>query len=342
MVRIKSSDIIFCLYRTIHNSYPAKQDIFPRYGPIFKIAIFGHETWPLAKVPEVAQTHVPPVLSFYPRGAKLSLFSLYGQRFPRYGPIFKFAIFGHETWPSAKVPEVSHIASFYPWGAKLSYFRSTGSGFRDSGRFSKLPHLGMKIGHWLKFQKLHIYSLSTPWGQNWAYIFALRATVSEIQADFQNCHIWAWNLPIGQSSRSCTYTIFVPQGGQNWAHFPSTGSGFRDTGRFSELPYLGNETGVAHIVSFSQGVEIELILALRAAISKIRVNFQNCHIWAWNLAIGQVPEIAHILHKTTPESQISLHFALRLPISKILAIFHFPLATLSNFNLFKLKISKFL
>ena len=29
-----------------------------------------------------------------------------------------------------------------------------------------------------------------------------------------------------------------------------------------------------------RGVEIELILALRAAVSKIRVDFQNCHIWA--------------------------------------------------------------
>ncbi len=41
-------------------------------------------TWPFAKVLEVAHT-----LSFYPRGAKLSLFSLYGQRFLRYGLIFQ-------------------------------------------------------------------------------------------------------------------------------------------------------------------------------------------------------------------------------------------------------------
>ena len=41
-------------------------------------------------------------------------------------------------------------------------------------------------------------------------IFALWAAVSEIQ----NCHIWAWNLAFGQSSRSCTYTLFLPQGGE--------------------------------------------------------------------------------------------------------------------------------
>ncbi len=60
---------------------------FPRYGLIFKIAIFVHETWQVAEVPEVA--HIPP---FYRRGSKLRLFLLYGQRFPRYGPIFKVAV----------------------------------------------------------------------------------------------------------------------------------------------------------------------------------------------------------------------------------------------------------
>ncbi len=145
---------------------------FPRFRPIYKIAIFGHETWPLAKVPEVAQIlsfyprgsnsklsffrsmgssfrdtdqffqnchiqfmilghetwplvkvpQVAHVLSFYPKGSKLSLFSLYGQRFLRYGPIFKIAIFGHETCPLAKVPEVANIISPYPTGSKLSLF----------------------------------------------------------------------------------------------------------------------------------------------------------------------------------------------------------------------------
>ena len=77
---------------------------FPRYGQIFKIAIFGHETWLLAKDPEVAH-----ILTFHPRALKVSLLSLYKQWFPRYGPIFKIAInFGYETWPLAKVPEVAH------------------------------------------------------------------------------------------------------------------------------------------------------------------------------------------------------------------------------------------
>ncbi len=68
-------------------------------------------SWNLAsgQIPEVA--HLP---SFYPRGANLSLFLLYGQRFPRYRPIFKIAIFGHETCQVAnlKVLEFAHIPSF--------------------------------------------------------------------------------------------------------------------------------------------------------------------------------------------------------------------------------------
>ncbi len=82
----------------------------------------------------------------------------------RYGQTFKIAILGHETWQVAKVPEVAHILSL-GGGVKISaYFCSTGSGFRDMGQFSKLPYLGMKYGKWPKFQKLHIYCLSTPPG----------------------------------------------------------------------------------------------------------------------------------------------------------------------------------
>ncbi len=88
-----------------------------RYGLIFKIAIFGHETWNLKNVPEVA--YGP---SFYPIGSKLSLFLLYMQLFPRYRPIFKVVIFGHETWNLKKVPQIAYGPSFYPIGSKLSLF----------------------------------------------------------------------------------------------------------------------------------------------------------------------------------------------------------------------------
>ncbi len=100
---------------------------FLRNWPIFKIAIFGHKTWQVAKVSEVAHIHV---LSFYPSGLKLRLFLLYGQRFLTYRPIFKIAIFGHETLSLTKDPEVAHNSPFLtPGGRNWAYFRSTGSGF---------------------------------------------------------------------------------------------------------------------------------------------------------------------------------------------------------------------
>ncbi len=124
---------------------------FPRYVPIFKIDIFGHETnskWPkfqklhmyahsteggpnrdyfcstgsgfqdtgqfsnlpylgikLGKWPKFQKLHIHPLST--PGGSKWSLFLLYGQRFLRYRPIFKIAIFGHESWQLAKVPKVA-------------------------------------------------------------------------------------------------------------------------------------------------------------------------------------------------------------------------------------------
>ncbi len=55
-----------------------------------------------------------------------------------------------------------------------------------------------------------------------------------------------------------------------------------------------------YICSFSApggggGVEIELTFALRAAISKIWVYFQNCHIWAYVWPLIRVLEVPHIL-----------------------------------------------
>ena len=58
----------------------------------------------------------------------------------------------------------------------------------------------------------HILSFYTMWVEiEIELIFTLSAVVSEIRVDFENCHIWAWNLAFGQSFRSCTYTLFLPQ-----------------------------------------------------------------------------------------------------------------------------------
>ncbi len=83
------------------------------YGPIFKIAILRHETWLLAKVPEVAH-----IVSFYRSVSNLSLFSFYGHQFQGYR-FHVHVIFGHITW---KLTKSSNAPSFCPIGLKLSLF----------------------------------------------------------------------------------------------------------------------------------------------------------------------------------------------------------------------------
>ena len=139
------------------------------------------------------------------------------------------------------------------------------------------------------------YALFLPQGVKIELIFSLRAAVFEICGRFSKCHIWARNLEIGQSSKSCTYTLSTP-GGQNLAYFHSTGGGFRDTFRDSfKIAIFGYETWqlakvpeVAHILSFyHKGSQLSLFLLYGQRFSRYGDDFQNCHIWAWNLAIGQ-------------------------------------------------------
>ncbi len=132
-------------------------------------------------------------------------------------------------------------------------------------------------------------------------IFCSVGSSFRVMGLFQNCHIWAWNLVIGQSARSCTYSPEVAHilsfynRSRNWGYFHSTGSGFRDKGHFSKLPYLGMKFGHwpnARSCTYSlstSGVVIEVIFTLRAAVSEILGNFVNCHIWAWNMGIEQIP-----------------------------------------------------
>ncbi len=108
---------------------------------------------------QVQKLHIHEHSLSIPGGSKLSLFLLYGQRFPRYGPIFKIPIFGHETWQVAKVTGVAHVHSFYPKGLKLRLFYLYGQWFPRYWAIFKIVIFGMKLGKWPKFQKLHVYNL---------------------------------------------------------------------------------------------------------------------------------------------------------------------------------------
>ncbi len=130
----------------------------------------------------------------------------------------------------------------------------------------------------------------------------IQAAVSEIQADFQNCHIWAWSLAIGQSSRSCMCIYsFYPQGGRNWAliYCHSTTNSFRDMGRFSKWPDFQTFQKLhrcTYTLFLPQVVKIELIFTLRAAVSDTQTNFKIAIFGHETCPIGlKVPEVEHIL-----------------------------------------------
>ncbi len=112
-------------------------------------------------------------------------------------------------------------------------FCSMGSDFRGNGWFSKLSYLGMKLACLAIGQNSRsgTYTLFPPGAQKTELIFTLRAEVSEILADFQNCHISAW---IQEVAHILSFFSI-----ERWAYFCSTGSGSWDTGQFSKLPYLG-------------------------------------------------------------------------------------------------------
>ena len=97
---------------------------------------------------------------FLPQGSKWSLFSLYEQRFLRSRPIFKIAIFEHDTWRLAKVKEVPHILSFYQLGPKLSLFSLYGQQFARYGSIFKSAIFGHETWPLAKVPDVaHILSL---------------------------------------------------------------------------------------------------------------------------------------------------------------------------------------
>ncbi len=119
-----------------------------------------------------------------PEGRKLSLFSLYRQRFPRYRLFLKITIQGMipGIWKRAR----SYIWTlFLPQGAKLSLFSLYGQRFLRHGLILKITIFGHETWNLKKCQKLHIDPLSTT-GVEIELIFALRAAVSDIRAYFEN------------------------------------------------------------------------------------------------------------------------------------------------------------
>ncbi len=141
-------------------------------------------------------------ISFYPRGSKLGLFWPHRQSFSRYGPIFKLAIFGHDTWPLAKFQKL-HIDSLStPGGRNWACFHSIISGFGDTGQlFSKLPYLGM-------IPEAHILSFS-PSGRNWAYFHSAASGFGDT-AQISKLPLGPW--PVAKVPEAAHILLFYTRG----------------------------------------------------------------------------------------------------------------------------------
>ena len=154
----------------------------------------------------------------------------------------------------------------------------------------------------IKFQiHSHIHSLSIPGRRNWAYFHCL-GTGQRFRDDrwFSKLPFSPWKLATGQKTRNGTYTLSNP-GGQNWDHSRSTGSGFQDTGRFSKFSYMGiNFRSCIYTLFLPQGVEIELIVALWAAVSEVQANFQKLPYLGMKLGKWPKFQKLHIYPLSTP------------------------------------------
>ena len=196
-----------------------------------KTAIFAHETWLLAKVLLHTIIHVH---SFYLRRSKLSLFLLYRQRFLRYGPISKIALLAWNL-ATGKISRSCTYNIFLPNGVEIELLfalRAAVSKIQanykiaifehETCQLAKIPKVAHTFSFYPKGSKLMLFSL--PWDMG----------------RFSYCHICAWNLAIDKSSKSCTCTLFLPQGVKIELIYALCAW---DAGFFSKLPYLGTKLG---------------------------------------------------------------------------------------------------
>ncbi len=198
--------------------------------------------------------------------------------------------------------------------------------------------------------------LFLPQGVEIELIFALRTAVSKIRANFQNCHLWVWNLAMGQSARNCKYTLFLPQGCQNWAYFCSMGSGSRHTQiRFPnmKLPYLGIKLSKwpkfqkLHTYSLSTPGGRNWAY-FRSTGSGFRDTDRFSKLPYLGMKLGNWPKFQklHIYNLKYSESQILLRFAVRSLVFQIIEVFGFSIGyngefEISEKKLLKLRNSKF-
>ena len=112
--------------------------------------------------------------------------------------------------------------------------------------------------------------------------------------------------------------------------FCSTGRCFQDTGQFSKFPCYGMKSGIwkkgpkLHMYFLPQGVD-SVLFPLHAALFKIRADFQNFHILAWNLEFEDRFKSCICTLFLPNGFEIKLIFALRAAVSRYGWIFKFSI-----------------
>ncbi len=116
-------------------------------------------------------------------------------------------------------------------------------------------------------------------------------------------------MNLGHWQKFQKFYIHSTPGGRNSAYFRSTGSSFKDIGRFSKFPYLVMKLGHwPNSRSFTSMVsKLSLVLLYRQGLLRYGPTFKIAIFGDENWPLAKVPEVAHILS--------------RAAVSEILAVF---------------------
>ncbi len=92
---------------------------------------------------------------------------------------------------------------------------------------------------------------------------------------------------------------------------------FKDGRKIRQINLSQTLMNLQYTFFLPQGVEIELIFALRPVVSKIQANFKIAIFGHETWQVAKIPEVAHVCLFLTQGVEIELIFALRAAISKI-------------------------
>ncbi len=224
----------------------------------------------------------------------------------------------------------SCIYPLYTRRLKLSsywlYHVSKGRSFRDTGWLFKFPYLGMKSGFEEMSQSCIWCTLFLPHGVEIKLIFALRAAVFKIRADFQISIFGheGWNLKKGPKAKVAYVVSFYPRGSK-LSLFSLYGQSFSRYRLIFKISIFGHEirnlkTGpkVAYVLSFyPRGSKLSLFWLYGQPFSRYGLIFQ-ISIYGhemWNLKTG--PKVAYVLSFYPKGAEIKLIFALRASVFEI-------------------------